>query len=109
MYQDNGSEFKGASQRACQTLGIIQIYSRPHTPQDNPVLEKFNDTIQKEWLALSAVGIDDIDEANKDLTNWLVKYNIYRLHQALDYKIQLEYDQEHFFQVLPMWSARTSP
>ena len=107
MHQDNGSEFKGAFERACETLGILQIYSRPHTPKDNPALEKFNDTIQREWLALSAVGLDDISEANKDLTNWLIKYNSYRPHQALDYKTPLEYAQENFFKVLPMWSART--
>ena len=107
LHQDNGSEFQGAFERACETLGILQIYSRPHTPKDNPSLEKFNDTIQREWLALSEVGLDDISEANKDLTTWLIKYNSYRPHQALDYKTPLEYAQENFFQVLPMWSART--
>lgn len=105
MHQDNGSEFQGAFERACKTLNILQIYSRPHTPKDNPSLEKFNGTIQREWLALSEVGLDDIDEANKDLTNWLIKYNSYRPHQALDYKTPLEYAQENFFKVLPMWSA----
>ena len=108
MHQDNGSEFKGAFERACETLGILQIYSRPYTPKDNPSLEKFNDTIQREWLSLSEVGLDDIGEANKDLTKWLIKYNSYRPHQALDYKTPLEYAQETFFKVLPMWSARTS-
>lgn len=107
MHQDNGSEFQGAFEKACETLGILQIYSRPYTPKDNPSLEKFNDTIQREWLALSEVGLDDIDGANKDLTKWLIKYNSYRPHQALDYKTPLEYAQETFFQVLPMWSAST--
>jgi transposase InsO family protein/transposase-like protein len=107
MHQDNGSEFQGAFERACETLGILQIYSRPHTPKDNPSLEKFNDTIQREWLSLSVVGLDDITEANKDLTRWLIKYNSYRPHQALDYKTPLEYAQDTFFKVLPMWSAST--
>ncbi len=107
MHQDNGSEFQGAFERACQTLGILQIYSRPHTPKDNPALERFNNTIQYEWLEYSETGLDDIEESNKDLTNWLIKYNSYRPHQALDYKTPLEYAQETFFQVLPMWSAST--
>jgi len=107
MHQDNGSEFRGAFERACETLGILQIYSRPYTPKDNPSLEKFNDTVQREWLALSEVGLDDIQEGNLDLTKWLIKYNSYRPHQALDYKTPLEYAQETFFKVLPMWSART--
>ena len=108
MHQDNGSEFQGAFEKACQTLGILQIYSRPHTPKDNPSLERFNNTIQYEWLEYSKTGLDDIQEANKDLTNWLIKYNSYRPHQALDYKTPLEYAQDTFFKVLPMWSARTN-
>jgi transposase InsO family protein len=108
MHQDNGVEFQGAFEKACQTLGILQIYSRPYTPKDNSSLERFNNTIQYEWLEYSKTGLDDICEANKDLTNWLVKYNSYRPHQALDYKTPLEYAHEHFFKVLPMWSANTN-
>jgi transposase-like protein len=108
MHQDNGSEFKGAFKRACETLGILQIYSRPYTPKDNPALERFNNTIQYEWLEYSKIGLSDIREANKDLTKWLIKYNSYRPHETLDYKTPLEYAQENFFKVLPMWSARTS-
>ena len=108
MHQDNGSEFKGSFERACETLNILQVYSRPYTPKDNPVLERFNNTIQYEWLKYSEVGLDDIQKANEDLTIWLVKYNSYRPHEALDYLTPLEYAQENFFQVLPMWSAYTS-
>ncbi|MBI2074849.1 MAG: transposase [Candidatus Levybacteria bacterium] len=107
MHQDNGAEFQGAFERACETLKILQIYSRPYTPKDNPALERFNNTVQSEWLKYSKIGLDDIVEANQDLTKWLIKYNSYRPHEALDYKTPLEYAQENFFQLLPMWSART--
>jgi len=104
-HQDNGSEFRGAFEKACQTLGIIQIYSRVRTPNDNAALEKFNGTIQQEWLALSEVGLDDIEMANRDLTRWLIKYNSYRPHEALDYQTPFEYAYGQFFKVLPMWPA----
>ena len=107
MHQDNGSEFEGEFEKACRILGILQIYSRVRTPKDNPALEKFNDTIQREWLALSEVGLDDILLANEDLAIWLAKYNSYRPHESLDYLTPLEYAQQNFFQVSPMWSART--
>jgi len=107
MHQDNGAEFQGEFERACKTLGILQIYSRNHTPKDNAVLERFNRTIQEEWLEQSVVGLDDIKRANKDLTKWLIKYNSYRPHQALDYKTPLQYAQDNFFKVLPMWPAST--
>lgn len=47
---------------------INQVYSRVRTPKDNPALERFNRTIQDEWLSLSKVGLDDINQANQDLT-----------------------------------------
>jgi len=108
MHQDNGAEFKGDFEVACSKLNILQIYSRPYTPKDNPALERFNSTVQYEWLEYSEVGLDDILQANLDLTTWLVKYNSYRPHEALDYDTPLEYAQKHFFSnVLPMWSAHT--
>lgn len=107
MHQDNGSEFEGEFERACRKLEILQIYSRVRTPKDNPALEKFNDTIQREWLTLSEVGMDDTLMANEDLTTWLIKYNSYRPHESLDYLTPLEYAQQTFFKVLPMWSADT--
>lgn len=107
MHSDNGSEFQGDFEKACETLRIMQIYSRPYTPKDNPALERFNHTVQGEWLDFSEAGLDDIAEANEDLTTWLIKYNSYRPHEALDYLTPLEYAQQHFFKVLPMSPART--
>ena len=107
MHSDNGSEFEGEFKIACRKLNIARVYSRVRTPTDNAALENFNGTIQREWLTLSEVGLDDIDEANRDLTRWLIKFNSYRPHEALDYLTPLEYAQENFFQVLPMWSAST--
>lgn len=108
MHSDNGSEFAGYFEKACRELNILQIYSRPRTPKDNPALERFNKTIQDEWLDFSEVGLDDIQEANTDLTTWLIKYNFYRPHDSLDNKTPLEYAQDTFFKVSPMWSAYTS-
>lgn len=107
MHQDNGAEFQGDFERACERLGILQIYSRPHTPKDNPALERFNSTIQEEWLDFSEVGLNDIQKANLDLTTWLIKYNSYRPHEALANQTPLEYAHQNFFQVLPMWPAST--
>jgi len=108
MHSDNGAEFKGDFERACSKLNIFQIYSRPYTPKDNPALERFNSTIQHEWLDFSEVGLDDILEANLDLTTWLIKYNSYRPHESLDLDTPLEYADKIFFnKVLPMWPAHT--
>ena len=107
IHSDNGSEFEGSFSEACKDLALSQIYSRPHTPKDNPALERFNWTVQDEWLSLSEVGLDSIDDANKDLTAWLIEYNNLRPHETLDYLTPLEYAQEQYFKVSPMWSAST--
>jgi putative transposase len=107
IHSDNGSEFAGIFEKAYLKLGILQVYSRPRTPKDNPCLERFNWTVQDEWLEMSEVGLDEIGQANQDLATWLVEYNNYRPHESLDHQTPLEYAQKQFFQVLPMWSAST--
>ena len=107
IHSDNGSEFAGEFEKACRLLAINQVYSRVRTPTDNPALERFNRTVQEEWLELSEIGLDDVIEANRDLTEWLVEYNSVRPHQSLDYQTPLDYAQANYFQLLPMWSAST--
>jgi transposase InsO family protein/transposase-like protein len=107
MHSDNGSEFKGNFEKICNTLGILQAYSRVRTPKDNAILERFNRTIQEEWLALCEHGLDDLDLANQLLTDWLSFYNTKRPHQALDYKTPLQYAEDTFFKLLPMYPAST--
>lgn len=107
IHSDNGGEFRGEFERACLDIHIKQIYSRVRTPKDNPFLERFNWTIQDEWLSVSEVGLDEISESNIDLTQWLIKYNFQRPHQALEYKTPIEYAQAYYPQVLPMTTSRT--
>ncbi len=107
IHSDNGGEFARSFIPACKQLNIQQVYSRVRTPKDNPQLERFNRTLQDEWLAYSEVGLDEIDAANHDLTEWLVEYNSVRPHQALDYKTPLAYAATYFPKVLPMSPAST--
>ena len=105
-HQDNGSEFEAKFSKACEELKINQVFSRPRTPKDNPSLERFNWTVQDEWLSMSEIGLDDIDEANKDLTEWLIEYNFKRPHESLSLDSPIVYAQKNY-QVSPMWSACT--
>ena len=106
IHHDNGSEFEKDFERACRELGINQVYSRVRTPKDNPDLERFNWTIQDEWLSVSDVGLDDVGETNLDLTDWLIIYNNLRPHESLDYMTPLKYAADNF-KVSPMWSSST--
>lgn len=106
IHHDNGSEFAGEFEESCRLLNIQQIYSRVRRPKDNAALERFNRTIQEEWLAVSEVGLDELAEANHDLTDWLVEYNFQRPHQSLAYQTPIEYATLNY-PLSPMWPAST--
>jgi transposase InsO family protein len=107
IHSDNGSEFQGNFAKAIKESHLTQVYSRIKWPKDNPCLERFNRTLQDEWLALSEIGLDEVKEANQDLTNWLIEYNFNRPHETLDYLTPIEYAHTNYFQVLPMYPAST--
>jgi len=47
---DNGSEFLKYFDKACKELNINHYFSRNHTPKDNACNERFNRTLQEEFL-----------------------------------------------------------
>jgi transposase InsO family protein len=98
---DNGSEFKKNFMAACQQLAIEQYYSRVRTPKDNPDNERFNQTLQKEFINQGNFNPDPV-VFNQRLTEWLVEYNFNRPHQSLNYKTPMQISK-----VLPMWSSCT--
>lgn len=108
LHHDNGSEFEKDFKKACKELSLPQWYSRVRTPTDNPVLERFNRTIQEEFVEMIDIGLEDTKEFNLRLTDWLIEYNNVRPHEALDYLTPLEYIDTYLnSRVLPMSSSRT--
>lgn len=105
LHHDNGTEFEKDFKIACIELKLPQWYSRPHTPKDNPVLERFNRTIQEEFVEMIDIGLENIALFNHRLLDWLIEYNNVRPHEALDYLTPLEYIEQTT--VSPMSSSYT--
>lgn len=105
LHHDNGSEFEKDFKIACRELNLPQWYSRPHTPKDNPVMERFNRTIQEEFIQMIDIGLENIPLFNSRLLDWLIEYNSVRPHEALDYLTPLEYIDQTT--VSPMSSSCT--
>lgn len=106
---DNGSEFYDQFEEALKDLQIAHWFSRPRTPEDNGIAERFNQTIQVEWIN-DGNFTPDVNLFNREVTEWLIEYNFIRPHQALDYMTPfeyLEYIMEQQQKLLPMYSART--
>lgn len=86
---DNGSEFEKYFRLACERLKIEQYYSRVRTPKDNPNNERFNRTLQEEFIDLGNFHSDP-DVFNRNLTEWLIEYNFIRPHEALGYQTPMK-------------------
>lgn len=114
VLSDNVSEFAKYFDEACKRLKIIHIYTRVKTPKDNSVNERFNRTLQEEFMETdeyfeSLLTETDLKEANKRLTEWLIFYNLERPHQSLNYQTPIEWYNKNYklMRVLPMYSTYT--
>lgn len=98
---DNGSEFKKYFTQACKRLNIEQYHSRVRTPTDNPNNERFNRTLQEEFIDLGNYSSDP-EIFNRKLTEWLIEYNFKRPHAALGYQTPMKAND-----LSPMYSSCT--
>ena len=103
---DNGSEFHRHFDEACQSLRLEHYWSRVKTPKDNAVNERFNRTLQDEFIAFGKMT-DDVVIFNRNLTEWLVEYNFRRPHQTLGYLPPISFTFK-YHKVLPMYPSSTS-
>ena len=102
---DNGSEFHKHFDEACYKLGLEHYWSRVKTPKDNAVNERFNRTLQDEFLNLGNMTADTV-EFNRRLTEWLIEYNFHRPHQTLNYLPPMNFTFK-YHNVLPMYPSST--
>jgi transposase InsO family protein len=102
---DNGSEFKLHFDAELTKLNIPHYYSRVKTPKDNAVNERFNRTLNDEFLAMGNLMADTVI-FNQRLTEWLVEYNFKRPHQSLGYLPPINFHFK-YHKVLPMYPSST--
>ena len=104
---DNGSEFAKYFERAAEDLKLVHYHSRVRTPKDNPFDERFNRTLEDEFIALGHLT-NDCAIFNKELTEWLIEYNFNRPHQSLNYLAPIQFEN-NYSKVLPMYPSSTVP
>src|SRR3989338_4965879 len=102
---DNGPEFAKHFREAITELNLNQYFSRIKTPKDNAFDERFNRTLQEEFIALGNRH-PDLNVFNQKLTEWLVEYNFHRPHQSLGYETPINF-QNHYHKLLPMYPSST--
>ncbi|MDP3795375.1 MAG: integrase core domain-containing protein, partial [bacterium] len=84
---DNGSEFKKHFATALLELQITHYHTRPRTPKMNAHVERFNRTLQEEFLNYHKGLLLDPERFNTLLMDYLVFYNTKRVHYAFKNKM----------------------
>lgn len=95
MHTDNGSEFLGEFDQELQRKSIPHYFSYPHCPKQHGAVERFNRTLQEEWLQEGNFHYK-LEDFNRSLNNWLIEYNFHRPHASLGYKNPLAFFDQNF-------------
>lgn len=91
---DNGSEFEKYFEEAIKELSLIHLWSYPRSPKTNGFVERFNWTIQDEFLFIHEDLLLYPSEFEKKLSEWVVYYNQIRPHQSLNYLTPFQYQEK---------------
>lgn len=101
---DNGSEFEKCFDKTCCDMKLQRYYSRARTPKDNSVNERFNRTLQDEFINLGNFT-SDVVLFNQTLVEWLIEYNFKRPHATLNYETPINFNNS--IKVSPMYPSYT--
>jgi transposase InsO family protein len=85
VMSDNGSCYVSREHaRACRTLGLRHIRTRPYRPRTNGKAERFIQTLQNDW-AYGRIYASSAERATH-LDAWLNHYNYRRPHGSLSHR-----------------------
>jgi len=105
LQTDNGSEFQGMFERGAKDLGLEHYFNHPRTPKDNPVNERFNRVLKKEFPDLGNFHPDP-EIFNPRVGSWLEEFLFKRPHQSLGYQTPIEFASKNP-KVSKMYSSST--
>ncbi len=88
---DNGSEFHKHFMQYLEQQNIIHYWNYKGQPAKNGHVEKYNRTIQEEFIDWNQILLEDTNKFNHKLMNWLIWYNTKRFHWSLDLKTPVDY------------------
>lgn len=84
LQTDNGSEFALHFACTADDLSLTHFHTYPRSPKMNAHVERFNRTLDEEFLQWNrALLRDDVRAFNNKLIEWLLWYNGERPHHAL--------------------------
>lgn len=91
---DNGSEFLGVFDDYLTQQNVTHYFSYPRSPKVNGYIERFNRTLQEEFIERCDAWWYDLTAGDQKLTKYLTWYNAQRPHASLGYRPPLAYVQQ---------------
>jgi transposase InsO family protein len=88
---DNGSEFKKHFAKELKRQHLTHWKTYPRCPRMNGKTERFNRTIQEEFVDFHAGELLDVEQFNHSLIEYLLWHNGERPHWALDLKSPVQF------------------
>ena len=88
---DNGSEFHKHFMSYLEKQKVIHYWNYKGKPAKNGHVEKYNRTIQEEFIDWNEILLEDVDVFNEKLIDWLLWYNTKRFHWGLNLETPVDY------------------
>lgn len=88
---DNGSEFHKYFMQYLEKQKVTHYWNYKGKPYKNGHIEKYNRTIQEEFIDQNEILLEDVNVFNLKLVDWLIWYNTKRYHWSLDLMSPVDY------------------
>jgi transposase InsO family protein len=93
---DNGSEFAKHFDDFCSKHQLTHFFNYPGHPQSNGFLERFNRTVQEQCVNLYLHYLDEPDDFNRKLMDYLIWYNTEKPHRGIGKVPPMRYYLDNF-------------
>ena len=93
---DNGSEFAGHFDDFCSKHALTHFFNYPRHPESNGFLERFNRTVQEQCVNHYIDYMDEPDDFNRKLMDYLIWYNTQKPHRGIGKIPPMRYYLDNF-------------
>jgi len=88
---DNGKEFLKHFRQYVSEQSVIHFYNYPNQPKMNKYIERFNRTIQEQYVSWNMEKLQEPNEFNLGLMDYLIWYNTEKPHLSINKLPPLKY------------------